>query len=176
MAAETPKTEWSIQNLSRGWLMTEGCVRCGARRLFFSHEQTPPLDSYIENTHYWRDFEGSRAVRFDLVCSRTGIIVKLDNFLGLALCMGCNSNCLVGTLKRLLKPDNVWIYLALCADPSHVSSKCMSSEQTIALTDYFNSRLRGTGKRILVVPCVFRKEPDCCRGQVIAELGGMYVH
>jgi hypothetical protein len=176
MATEFLEAEWAIQNSTTGWLMTEGCVFCGARRSFFSHEQTPPLDSYVEGNHYWRDFEGAQAIRFDLVCGRTGTTLKLDNFLGLALCKSCNPNCLVAALGKLLKPDNIWVYVALCADPYHASSKCVSSEQTIALTDYFNSQLRGTRKRILVVPCVFRKEPNCCRGQVIAELGGMNAH
>jgi len=175
MATESYKTEWAVKNLTTGWLMTEGCVLCGARRLFFSQEQTPPVDSYVEGNHYWRDFEGAQAVRFDL-CSGTGSIVKLDNFLGLALCMSCNPNCLVGTLSKLLKPDNVSIYLSLCADPIHVTGKCASSQQTIALTDCFNSQLRGMGKRVLVLPCIFRKEPNGCRGQVVAELGGMDVH
>jgi hypothetical protein len=144
-------------------------------RSFFSHESRPPLDSYVEGDHYWRDFEGARAIRFDLVCRSTGMTFKLDNFLGLALCKACNSNCLVGATKKLLNPEKVWVYLALCADPSHLSGKCISAEQTVALTDYFNSRLRGTRNRVLVMPCIFRKEPNCCRGQVIAELGGMDV-
>jgi hypothetical protein len=175
MATEIRGTEWDVKDLTTGWLMTEGCVRCGAKRLFFSRENRPPLDSYVEGDHYWRDFEGARAIRFDLVCRNTGMTFKLDNFLGLALCKACNSNCVVGATNKLLKPDKVQVYLALCADPSHLSGKCISAEQTIALTEYFNIRLRGTRNRVLVMPCIFRKEPNCCRGQVIAELGGMDV-
>jgi len=175
MATEIRETEWNVKDLTTGWLMTEGCVRCGIRRLFFSHENTPPLDSYVEGDHYWRDFEGARAIRFDLVCRSTGVTFKQENFLGLALCKACDSNCLVGSTNYLLKPDRVRIYLALCADPSHLSGQCVSAEQSVALTDYFNSRLKGTGKRILVMPCIFRKEPNCCRGQVIAKLDGMDV-
>jgi hypothetical protein len=175
VATEICSNQWDLKDVTTGWLMTEGCVRCGAKRSFFSQENRPPLDSYIEGDHYWRDFEGTRAVRFNLLSSKTGGTFKLDNFLGLAFCQGCNSSCLAGSLNKLLKPDRVWVYLALCADPSHVSGKCVSTEQTVALTDYFNSRLSGTGKRVLIMPCIFRKEPDCCRGQIIAELGGMDV-
>lgn len=175
MATEIRNNQWDLKDLTTGWLMTEGCVRCDAKRSFFSRESRPPLDSYIEGDHYWRDFEGARAVRFDLLSRKTGRTFKLDNFLGLALCRACDSGCQAGSLNRFLEADRVTLYVALCADPFHLSGKCVSTEQTVALTDYFNSRLSGTGKRILVVPCILRKEPDFCRGQVVGELGGMDV-
>lgn len=176
MATEFRDAEWTINSLSTGWLMTEGCVYCGARRSFISQEKTPPLDSYIEGNHYWRDFEGARTFRFDLVSRRTRTVFKLDSILGLALCMDCDPSCLAGAISKLLKPEKVRTYIALCADPSHASGKCASSEHIIAMIDYLNSRLKGAYRKVLVLPCSYRKEPDCCRGQVVAELGGIGVH
>ncbi len=176
MATEIRESKWAIKDLTTGWLMTEGCVLCGAKRSFVSHETTPPLDSYVEGIHYWRDFESARTFRFDLMSRETGAVLKLDSVLGLALCKSCDSSCLVSAINKLLKPDKVRVYVALCADPFHVSSKCASSEQIVAVTDYLNSRRKGPMNRVLVLPCIFRKKPESCRSRVMAEIDGIDRH
>ena len=85
MATEIRGTGWDVKDLTTGWSMTEECARFGARRPFFSQENRPPLDSNAEADHHWRDFEGTRAVRYDLMCRSTWMTLKLDNFLDSAI-------------------------------------------------------------------------------------------
>ncbi len=63
------------------------------------------------------------------------------------------------------------IYVALCADSTHASGRCVSDEGVAALGQYFNQRLRSGRKKIVVVPCSMCSDIDCCAGVVIADAG-----
>lgn len=163
--------QWSITNLRSGWLVTEGCLHCGAKASFFSFEERPPIDAFFEGEHHWRYLESAQAVRFDLSCAATGTTAELDNVLGLLLCMRCDPDCLIGCMSRLLGSDNTSVYLALCADPSHRSGACARPEEARALTEYFNGRIKAPGKKIVFLPCSLRRNSDSCRGEVVADVG-----
>ncbi len=171
MADEKCDHQWSMINVKNGYLVTEGCAHCGARISFFSLEDVPPKDSYTEGPHTWKYLGSSQAVRFDLKCGKCGEVVELKNVVGLMLCTNCDPECNAGSLANLVGKEKTWVYVALCADTTHKGGKCVSDEETRALTEYFNSRITTPGKKVLFVPCKFIRKIDTCRGEIIADTG-----
>lgn len=171
MAVDNCQHEWSIINIRNGYMVTEGCIHTGARQSFFSLEDNPPIDSYVDGEHLWKYLGSSQAVKFDLECKKCGITVNLDSVVGMMLCTNCMSECNAGALSQLVGRDKTWVYVALCADTSHLSGKCVSLDATRALTEYFNSRIKTPGKQIMFVPCSFVIDMDICQGEVIADTG-----
>jgi hypothetical protein len=171
MAEDKCNCEWKMINVRSGYLVTEGCAQTGARRSFFSTEQNPPVDNYVEGEWTWKYMGSSQAIKFDLECTECGRVVNLDSTVGLMLCTNCSDNCNAGAMRELLGGDGAWIYVALCSDTSHTKGKCVDLEATRALTEYFNSRIKSPGKNIFFVPCSFIPNIDVCQGEVIADIG-----
>jgi hypothetical protein len=162
--------DWNIINVRNGYLVTEGCLETGARRSFFSMEDTPPIDKYTEGGNTWKYLGSAQAVKFDLKCSKTGKIAKLDNVVGLMLCTECDQSCNAGQLGLLIG-DGAWVYIAMGEDTSQPNGKKASVQETKALTEYFNSRIKTPGKKIFFVPCNFIRNIDTCKGEIIADMG-----
>ena len=87
------------------------------------------------------------------------------------LCVNCNPECNAGQLTQLIGRGKTWVYVALCSDSSHCAGKCVGHDETRALTQYFNTRLKTPDKNILFVPCNFVINFDTCQGEVIADTG-----
>jgi len=162
--------KWEMTNIRHGYLVVEGCAQCGGRSSFFSTEAIAPIDEYQEGEHFWTYFGSSQAVKFDLKCTKCEKIVNLNDMLGLMLSICEEPGCeLAGISKRQGK--GIWIYVALCADNTHSSSKCVSDAGIKALNEYFNQFIKKPGKNIMVVPCRKCCNPDRCRGIVLADVG-----
>ena len=67
--------------------------------------------------------------------------------------------------------EGTWVYVALCADSTHTSGRCVSDAGVNALNEYFNANIKDPDKRIIVVPCTKCKSIDTCQGVVIADTG-----
>jgi hypothetical protein len=171
MAEGSCKHEWKIVNLRTGYLVTEGCTRTGARAAFFTPEDKIHRDSYIEGKHHWRFMGSSQAVKFDLECEKCGELVKLDNVVGLAACLECKEDCLAFMEGKHLGGDDAWVYLAMCSLSTHEEGKCVTERETKALTEYFNSRIKTPGKKVVFVPDRLRANIDTCQAEVIADIG-----
>lgn len=162
--------KWEMTNIRYGYLVVEGCTQCGARSSFFSTEAIAPIDEYQEGEHFWTYFGSSQAVRFDLKCEKCGKIVNLNDMVGLMLSICEEPECeLAGIAKRQGK--GTWIYVALCADNTHSTSKCVSDAGIKALNEYFNQFIKKPGKNIMIVPCRKCCDPDRCKGIVLADVG-----
>jgi hypothetical protein len=61
--------------------------------------------------------------------------------------------------------------VALCADSTHASGKCVSGAGLAALTEYFNRNIRHPGKKAIVVPCMKCRNIDTCEGIILADRG-----
>jgi hypothetical protein len=166
----TCKHKWSLVDIRTGYLVVEGCHRCHARASFFSTEPTPPVDDYHDGKHFWSYISSSQAVKFDLICDRCGELVVLDDMMGLMLAMCRDPECEVGRLVAEAS-KGTWVYVALCADSTHESGKCVSDAGIQALTEYFNTNLRSPNKRVIVVPCIKCCSIDRCEGIVLADTG-----
>ncbi len=162
--------KWSMTNIRNGYLVVEGCHRCKARTSFFSLETVPPIDDYQEGQHFWTYLGSFQAVKFDLSCSQCSKVVSLDDMMGLMLSTCRAPDCEVARLSAE-GGKGTWVYVALCADSTHNSGKCVSDAGIQALTEYFNANLKDPGKRIVVVPCRMCKSIDTCEGIVIADAG-----
>jgi hypothetical protein len=171
MTEETCKHEWTTINVDNGYLVTEGCSHCGARQALFTPDDRQSVDSYAKGPHKWHYLSSSQAAKFDLKCTKCGKEVKMDNMVGLLHCTECKEGCKAGALAVHNKGENVWVYLALCGDTSHIAEGCVSEECTQALTEYFNSRIKTPGKKVLIVPCNYRPDIDTCQGEILADTG-----
>ena len=162
--------KWSMTNIRDGYLVVEGCGKCKARSSFFTTEARPPADDYHEGEHFWRYLGSSQAVHFDLVCDECASLVSLDDMMALMLSTCRDPECEVARIAAR-EEKGTWVYVALCADSTHGSGKCVSDAGIGALTEYFNGQIKDAGKRIVVVPCIKCKSIDTCEGIVIADTG-----
>ena len=163
--------KWSMHNIRNGYLIIEGCFVCRGRISYFSDEPVPPIDDYREGDHFWSHMGSFQASKFDLKCDKCGKIVTLADVMALMLCMSCDEECGVFEMSTEQKGKKTWHYVALCADTTHASHKCISEAGINALNEYFNSELRDPTKKIVVVPCIHRKSADTCQGIVLADVG-----
>lgn len=171
MGDQSCRHDWTIVNLRNGYLVTEGCPHCGRRACFFTLEDHPHKDSYVDGEHTWRFLGNSQAFKFDLKCRRCGKEVNLESVMGLMLCLDCRDDCVAAATGKELGGEGSWVYVALCADTSHASEECIGTDETRALTEYFNSRIKTPGKKVVFVPCKLRKGIDTCQGEIIADAG-----
>ena len=162
--------KWSMVNIRSGYLVVEGCRHCGARCSFFSTEATPPVDDYQEGEHYWMYLGSFQAVKFDLACNDCGELVNLNDMMGLMLSTCRDPECEVARITAR-EGKGTWVYVALCADSTHGSGKCVSEAGITALTEYFNENIKDPNKKVVVVPCSKCKSIDTCEGIVIADAG-----
>jgi hypothetical protein len=129
------------------------------------------MDSYKKGEHKWNFLGSSQAVKFDLKCQRCGNEVRLRNTMALMLCTECMQDCDAGRRARHEGGEHTWVYLALCPESSHLSGECVGPDETGALTEYFNGRIRTSGKKILILPCNMRPSIDTCQGEILADVG-----
>jgi hypothetical protein len=164
------KHEWFMCNLRNGYLVVEGCWECGARSSFFSAEPVPPIDEYREGHHFWSYMGSFQTVKFDLECRLCRLRVCLDDVNGLMMSECTNPECRVGALA--MEPGaGALVYVALCADSTHSSGKCVSPDGIAALNEYFNPHLEDLGRRVVVVPCRMCSSVDRCPGTMIVDIG-----
>ena len=151
--------KWSMVNIRNGYLVVEGCYECKARASFFSTEPRPPVDDYQDGKHFWTYFGSFQAVKFDLACDDCGEVVNLDDMMGLMLSTCRDPECEVARITAR-EGRGTWVYVALCADSTHASGKCVS-----------DAGIKDPDKKVVVVPCVKCKSIDTCQGIVIADTG-----
>jgi hypothetical protein len=162
-------------NIRNGYWVVEGCHRCNARSSFFSEESRAPVDDHVEGDHVWTYLGSSQAVKFDLACARCDRIVELDDMMGLMLSTCKEPECGVARIAAEAGPGT-WVYVALCADSTHGSGRCVSSAGIQALSEYFNAGIKRRNKRVIVVPCIECKSIDTCQGIIIADTGLMEIY
>jgi hypothetical protein len=161
---------WTMTDVRSGFLVVEGCYHCGARSSFFSDEPAAPMDEYREGEHIWEYLSDDQAVSFGLCCEKCGASADLSAMTGLMMSLCEDPDCAIGRLQLELGAT-ASIYVALCGDSTHESSRCVSEEGVAALEAYFNQGRRPGRRRIVVVPCSMRSDSDCCRGVVISDAG-----
>jgi hypothetical protein len=161
---------WTMVDIRSGHLVMERCHHCGARSSYFSTEPGAPAEEYRDGEHYWHPLMCAQAVAFNLRDENSGRVVDLGDVTGLMLSTCEDPACAVGRLALESGPGTS-IYVALCADSTHASGRCVSDAGIEALSQYFNQRPRSGRKRIVVVPCKMCSNVDCCDGIVIADTG-----
>ena len=163
--------KWTMSHIRGGYLVVEGCFHCRHRTSFFSEEPVPPQDDYREGDHFWSYLGSSQASKFDLQCELCSQEVPLKDVMALMLCMRCDPECGVYKAGSSEQGSKTWVYVALCADTSHASRKCVNTPGVKALNEYFNRGFQDPHKRIIVVSCRSRRSVDTCEGIVLADVG-----
>jgi len=171
MAKTACQHNWVMTNIRSGYLVIEGCFHCRNRISFFSEEPVPPIDDYQEGEHFWSHLADFQASKFDLKCERCGREVPLKEVMATMLCMRCNPECGVYRAGSQDPDRKTWVYVALCANTSHATRRCITKDGIRALNEYFNSGFQDPAKKIIVVPCDLRKSVDTCQGIVLADVG-----
>ena len=162
--------KWEMIDILYGYLVVEGCPRCGGRTSFFSTEAVAPIDEYKEGDHFWIYLGSSQAVKFNLKCTKCNEIVHLDDLMGLMMSTCDRPQCEVANIAKSAGKGSS-VYVAICADSTHSSGKCISEKGIDALNQYFNQNIKTPEKKILVVPCSKCCGIDVCEGIVIADVG-----
>jgi len=160
---------WRMTDVKDGFIVTEKCYHCGLLRTYFSFEETPPKEEYKEGEHYW-DYAGSaQSIKFNMRCSGCGAAVTFENLMGLMQCVGCDRDCHINIISQICEGQNIWVYAGLAYKAGAASD--LPAEKLEVLTDYFTSRLRTPGKKILVLPGSIRRNPEACRGEILKDVG-----
>jgi len=162
--------KWEMTDILYGYLVVEGCSRCGGRASFFSTEAVAPVEQYKEGDHFWAHLTSSQATRFNLKCTKCHEVVHLDDLVGLMMSTCEQPGCYVANIAKS-EGKMTSVYIALCADSSHSSGRCTSTASINALNEYFNQNIKTPGKKILVLPCSKCCSIDTCRGIIIADIG-----
>jgi hypothetical protein len=153
-----------------GYLVVEGCPHCGGRASFFTTEAAPPMEEHKDGAHFWVYLGSSQATKFNLRCSKCHDVARLDDLVGLMMSTCDEHGCYVANIGKS-EGKMTSVYVALCADNTHSSGKCVSEKGIEALNEYFNQNIKTPGKKIVVVPCSKCCNIDTCRGIVIADVG-----
>jgi hypothetical protein len=160
---------WKMTNVRDGFIVTEKCYHCKLDRVFFSYEDVPPKDEYKEGDHYWNYAGSAQSMKFDMECTQCGKVVSFEDLMGLMHCVGCDATCPFNIVSQICEGQNIWVYGALAYHlGKHID---LPVESLDVLTDYFTSRLRTPGKKILVLPGSLRTSPDTCRGEMLKDVG-----
>lgn len=160
---------WRMTDVKDGFIVTERCYHCNLLRTYFSFEETPPKEEYKEGDHYW-DYAGSaQSIKFNMRCSCCGKAVSFESLMGLMLCSGCDAGCYINIISRICEGQNIWVYAGLSYSSGDQAD--LPVEKLEVLTNYFTSRLRTPGKKILVLPGSLRRNPETCRGEILKDVG-----
>lgn len=162
--------QWEMTDILYGYLVMEGCPKCGGRASFFSTEAVAPGEEHKEGEHFWIPLGSSQATKFNLKCTKCGEVVHLDDLMGLMMSTCKEPQCEVANISKS-EGKGTSVYVALCADSTHSSGKCISAKGLDALNEYFNQNIKTPGKKILVVPCIKCCDIDVCKGIIIADIG-----
>ena len=119
--------KWAMTNVRGGYLVVEGCFHCRQRTSFFSEEPVPPIDDYREGDHFWTHLGDSQASKFDLKCESCGRDVPLKDVMAIMLCLRCDPECGVYKAGSSSGESKIWVYVALCADTSHIKGRSFGS-------------------------------------------------
>jgi hypothetical protein len=169
MVGDRCEHTWKMTRVRDGFIVTEKCYHCKLDRVFFSYEEVPPKDEYKEGDHYWNYAGSAQSVKFDMECTKCHKVVSFEDLMGLMHCVGCDPKCKFNIVAQICEGQNIWVYGALAR---HLDKDIdLPVESLDVLTDYFTSRLRTPGKKILVLPGSLRSNPDTCRGEMLKDAG-----
>jgi hypothetical protein len=169
MVSDKCKHKWKMTNVKYGFLVNEKCYHCGMLRTYFTSEDVPPKEEHKEGEHYWNYAGSAQSIKFDMECTDCGDVVSFEKLMGLMQCMYCDDRCYFNTISKICESQNIWVYGAISFDVGQDAD--LTPEKLVVLTDYFTSRLRTPGKKIIVLPGSLRKNEETCHGLILRDVG-----
>lgn len=160
---------WQMVNVVYGQIITEKCFHCEKLSTYFTTEMKPPLEEYREGEHFWNVMETAQSFRFDLKCSKCGLLVPYGDLMGLMLCSGCDETCEVDIDRKKLEAERAWVYVAFGFLPV-AERRQLSQEKIVILEDYFNQRRKSVTSRIKIVSHEKVKNFATCYAEVIKDV------
>jgi len=159
---------WEMINISEGLVVMKKCFHCRKVSTCFVFHHDPPLEPCREQSHFWNYAESDESFHFDLMCSKCGKLVMLDELVGLMKCTGCNERCRVCAFMQSLKPEEVQVYIAMGRRPVE-ERRQLSKEQFSALEAYFNQQSESLNRKARIVRHEMVKDLDRCYAEVIRD-------
>lgn len=171
MSKQHCRHKWAMTNIRDGFIMYESCSHCQTTRSYFSYDDIPAKEPYREGVHVWNYSDSAQSVKFDLKCMHCSEIVDLDELMGLMTCAACTDDCDLHTVVHIAESQKVWVYAALSFSQAKGREHHVRPEKLIALTQFFNSKIKKPGKKVLIMPGWLRISPEKCRGDVLKDVG-----
>ena len=169
MQEEKCSHSWKMVNIAYGFVITEKCYQTDKVATYFTFEHKPPLEEYREGDHFWNVMESAQSFRFDLKCTKCGLITTFDELMGLMMCTGCDKTCEVDIIRKKLASDRTWVYVAFGFLPIN-ERKQLTQEKILILENYFNQRRKSSKSRIKIVSHEMVKNFATCYAEVIKDI------
>ena len=164
---------WGMVNVARGLIVMKKCFHCGKVSTCFCFHDKLPLEPSHEGEHFWNFMEGSPAFHFDLKCINCGILVKLEELVGLMMCTGCDERCEVDVLRRKLEREGTQVCIALGCRPID-ERKQLPDEKIAILQEYLVQQGKSLKSRIKIVSHKMVKSIGSCYAQVINDMDMLF--
>ena len=171
MPETTCKHVWNIVDAQDGSIVAEKCFHCNRVREYFTREQAPPKEEYREGPHYYNFMTSAQTIQFNLQCEKCGKVVALGNLMAIMQCEHCTEDCPLNLISSPAEEQKIWAYGALCYATPDGKEGTLDLEQLHALNEFFNARLMSPGKKILILPSIFRADPATCKALVLTDVG-----
>ena len=164
---------WGMVNVASGLIIMKKCFHCRKVSTCFCFHDKLPLEPSHEGEHFWNFMEGDPAFHFDLKCINCGILVKLEELVGLMMCTGCDERCEVDVLRRKLEPEGARVCIALGCRPID-ERKQLPDEKIAILQEYLVQQGKSLKSRIKIVSHKMVKSIGSCYAQVINDMDMLF--
>ncbi|OEU69365.1 MAG: hypothetical protein BA863_18295 [Desulfovibrio sp. S3730MH75] len=159
--------QWKMTNITYGFMIFERCSHCNDLRTYFSIDDI--WDEYREGDCTWSAVVNAQTFKFDMICSKCGIIEKFDDLMGLLYCTGCLSDCKVEIMRKELEAKKTWLLVAFGNIPSALTNPIPQRKLDI-LTDHFNQRRDTSRSTIKIVSFDLIDKLSVCKGEFIHDI------
>jgi hypothetical protein len=161
-------------NVANGLVVMKKCFHCAKVSTCFTFHNKPPLEPCHEQEHFWNFVESDPSFHFDLKCIKCGILIKLEELVGLMMCTGCDETCQVDILRRKLEPEHTCVCIALGCRPID-ERRQLPQEKISILEDYFSQQCNSSKSKIKIVSHEMVKSIENCYAKVIKDVEMLFM-
>lgn len=171
MSESTCKHIWKIVDPKDGFIVTEKSFSSKQVREYFATDPTPPKEEYREGADYWNYMGSAQTIQFNLRCEKCKKDILLNNLMAIMQCEHCTEDCPLNLISLAAEEQKIWAYGALCYSTPDGKEGTLDLDQLKALNEFFNARIKSPGKKILILPSIFRKDPSICEALILTDVG-----
>jgi len=164
---------WEMANVAAGLIVMKKCFHCGKVSTCFCFHDKPPLETSREQEHFWNFVEANRAFHFDIRCRMCGKLVKLDDLVGLMVCVGCDDKCAVYGERQKLGAEGGRVFIALGRRPLD-ERKQLVPEKLAVLEEQLMQQAESLGLKVRVVPHEMVRNIDSCYAEVVKDAESLF--
>ena len=171
MTSESAKPRYEMVNVRPGHVIVEHDGRSRAVRSYFSAEPSPPVEEYWEGVHIWKHWGTAQSFQFDVLDHETGGTITFKELLGLLYYGCCQEDSAIRQIGELAHDNKISIYIAITYEAADGAPTRLSGDKIAILNRLFNDRLRGSQKKVLILPDLFDLYKTMSYGQIMIDFG-----